>query len=150
MKPRVPLSSPRTLLFIERMLMKTMSCALLLTTVAGLAALGISISSVAHAAAPGRGGASGGPNPSQMDHDRMAQLLGVTDMRPGARGQIAQANDPDFAPYDESKANDYKGLNPVDVMPDGRKVTTADMWWKEKRPQLVELFDREIYGRMPK
>src|SRR5689334_10432370 len=99
--------------------MKTMSYAALLSTVAAMAVLGITLSSAVHAAAPapggpataapgrgGRGGrgaagGAGAPNPSQEDHDRMAKLLGVTDIRPGARGQIAQANDPDFAPYDE-------------------------------------------------
>ena len=35
-------------------------------------------------------------------------------------------------------------------MQDGRKVTTAQMWWQERRPELVELFDREVYGRVPK
>jgi hypothetical protein len=34
-------------------------------------------------------------------------------------------------------------------MNDGRKVTTAEMWRNQRRPEIVELFDREIYGRMP-
>src|SRR5207245_1612513 len=29
-------------------------------------------------------------------------------------------------------------------------VTSARMWWKERRPEIVEDFDREIYGRVPK
>jgi hypothetical protein len=28
-------------------------------------------------------------------------------------------------------------------------VTTAKMWWDVRRPQIVEMFDREIYGRVP-
>ena len=29
------------------------------------------------------------------------------------------------------------------------KVTTAAMWWQQRRPEIVEDFDREIYGRAP-
>ena len=34
-------------------------------------------------------------------------------------------------------------------MKDGRKVTTAEMWWQEWRPEIVEDFEREVYGRVP-
>src|SRR5205823_12860359 len=30
------------------------------------------------------------------------------------------------------------------------KVTTPDMWWKERRPEIVEDFEREVLGRVPK
>src|SRR5207302_11351747 len=36
------------------------------------------------------------------------------------------------------------------VLKDGRRVTTAEMWWKQRRPEIVEDFDREVYGRVPK
>jgi (4-O-methyl)-D-glucuronate---lignin esterase len=36
------------------------------------------------------------------------------------------------------------------VCKDGTKVTSAEMWFKKRRPEIVEDFDREIYGRMPK
>jgi hypothetical protein len=29
-------------------------------------------------------------------------------------------------------------------------VTTAAVWWKKRRPEIVEDFDREVYGRVPK
>jgi hypothetical protein len=35
------------------------------------------------------------------------------------------------------------------VLKDGRKVTTPEMWWSERRAEVVEDFDREIYGRVP-
>ena len=35
-------------------------------------------------------------------------------------------------------------------MKNGRRVTSAEMWWNERRPEIVEDFDREIYGRVPK
>ena len=32
----------------------------------------------------------------------------------------------------------------------GTRVTTVKTWWDVRRPEIVELFDREVYGRMPK
>jgi hypothetical protein len=54
------------------------------------------------------------------------------------------------ANYDEAKANPYPDLPDPLVMKNGKKVTTAKMWWDQRRPEIVEDFDREIYGRMPK
>ena len=31
-----------------------------------------------------------------------------------------------------------------------QKVTTPEMWWKQRRPEIVEDFEREVYGRVPK
>lgn len=33
---------------------------------------------------------------------------------------------------------------------DGCKVTTADLWWQVRRPEIVEDFEREVVGRVPK
>jgi hypothetical protein len=51
--------------------------------------------------------------------------------------------------YDESKANPYPRLPDPLVLANGKRVTTAKVWWTKRRPQIVELFDREIYGRVP-
>ena len=32
----------------------------------------------------------------------------------------------------------------------GKPVKNAKQWWKQRRPQIVEHFDREVYGRLPK
>src|SRR6185295_10512847 len=32
----------------------------------------------------------------------------------------------------------------------GKKVTTAGAWWKERRPEIVEDFEREVLGRIPR
>src|SRR5439155_320916 len=32
----------------------------------------------------------------------------------------------------------------------GQKVTTSEMWWKQRRPEIVEDFEREVIGRIPK
>ena len=78
---------------------------------------------------------------AEQDHQRLMKLLGISSIPPGASGQHPN--------YDESKANPYPNLPDPLVMNDGTKVTTADMWWKQRRPEIVELFDREIYGRVP-
>jgi hypothetical protein len=35
------------------------------------------------------------------------------------------------------------------VMLDGRKVTTLEMWMKERRPELIRLFQHYMYGQLP-
>jgi hypothetical protein len=51
--------------------------------------------------------------------------------------------------YDEALANPYPDLpNPL-IMNDGKPVKSAEMWWKERRPQIVREFNDEIYGWEP-
>jgi hypothetical protein len=85
---------------------------------------------------------------SSEDHKRMMKQLGITLLRPGRNGMNPQANN--YANYDESKANPYPNLPDPLVLKNGQKVTTAKMWWDKRRPEIVEDFDREIYGRVPK
>jgi hypothetical protein len=85
---------------------------------------------------------------AQQDHKRLLELLNIQELRPGANGRDAKA--PNAANYDESKVNpDLKLPDPL-VLKNGQKVTTAQMWWKQRRPEIVEDFDREIYGRVPR
>jgi len=94
---------------------------------------------------------AGAPPPAQLtseqDHQRMMDLLHISSLRRGADGD---PKSPNAANYDESKAgSDLKLPDPL-VLKNGKKVTTSNMWWKERRPEIVEDFDREIYGRVPK
>ena len=73
-------------------------------------------------------------------------LLGIKELRPGASGS---ANGPNPANYDESKANIYPNLPDPLLLNNGKRVTSAKVWWNVRRPQIVELFDREILGRVP-
>jgi len=84
---------------------------------------------------------------SQEDRQKMMDLLHITSLRSGANGSNPQA--PNYANYDESKANPYPVLPDPLVLKNGMKVTTAKMWWDQRRPEIVEAFDREIYGRVP-
>jgi len=85
---------------------------------------------------------------AQQDHKRMMELLNIKELRRGANGNNRSA--PNAANYDEAKANPYSKLPDPLVMKDGAKVTSAEMWLKKRRPEIVEDFDREIYGRVPK
>jgi hypothetical protein len=84
---------------------------------------------------------------AKEDHRRTMDLLKIKELRRGADGN---AKSPNAANTDESKANPYPDLPDPLVLKNGKKVTTAEMWWKERRPEIVEDFDREVYGRVPK
>jgi hypothetical protein len=84
---------------------------------------------------------------SEQDHQRIMDLLHITSLRPGADGRDPKA--PNAANYDESKANPYRNLPDPLVLKSGKRVETAKMWWEQRRPEIVEDFDSEIYGRVP-
>jgi len=83
---------------------------------------------------------------TQEDHRNMLEQLGITRLRPGPSGNEAA---PNHANYDESLANPFPDLPHPLVLKDGQRVTTAEVWWKQRRPQIVEDFEREIVGRVP-
>jgi hypothetical protein len=76
----------------------------------------------------------------------MMDQLGIRRLRPGASANDTAAN---HANYDEALANPYPTLPDPLTLRDGRKVTTPEMWWNQRRPEIVEDFEREVYGRVP-
>lgn len=76
----------------------------------------------------------------------MLEHLGITRLRPGPSGNESA---PNHANYDESLANPYPKLPDALVLKSGVRVTTPEMWWKERRPEIVEDFEREVLGRVP-
>jgi hypothetical protein len=83
---------------------------------------------------------------SEKDHQRTMDELGIKSLRPGANGTPGL---PNSANYDETKADVYPKLPDPLVLNNGKRVTSAKMWWNKRRPEIVESFDREIYGRVP-
>src|SRR5580700_4342239 len=83
---------------------------------------------------------------AQDDHDHMMKLLGIRALRPGPSGDDKA---PNHANYDSALANPYPGLPDILTLANGKKVITARMWWDQRRPEIVEDFEREVYGRVP-
>ena len=81
-----------------------------------------------------------------QDHENMMQQLGIKKLRPGFSGNNA---DPNHANYDTTKSDPCPLLPQILTTNSGTKVTTTDIWWKQRRPELVELFEKEVYGRIP-
>lgn len=89
------------------------------------------------------------PTPGQLppagfdDHQNMMDQVGVKALRPG----------PD--PNNQSTFNEMTANPDQDSMPDvlrmkgGMKVTKAGQW-PRRRAEIVEDFEREVYGRIPK
>src|SRR5579871_4255749 len=81
------------------------------------------------------------------DHQNMMDQLGIKALRPGPSGNESA---PNHANYDEATANPYPNLPDPLTLRNGKKVTTAAMWWNQRRPEVVEDFERDVLGRVPK
>ena len=84
---------------------------------------------------------------AQQASEHMMQQLGIKKLRPGPSGNESA---PNHANYDESLANPCPQLPDALITKTGKKVTSADMWWKQRRPEIVEDLEREVYGRLPR
>src|SRR5437879_5833638 len=95
--------------------------------------------------------AAGLPQPMNWtaaeDHQNMMAQLGIRKLRPGPSGNESA---PNHANYDEATANPFPSLPEFLTLKNGTKVTSADLWWKQRRTEIVEDFDREVLGRVPK
>ncbi len=94
-------------------------------------------------------GQSGGDWTTEQDHQNMMQQLGIKALRPGPSGRAA-AGAPNAANYDPEKANPFPNLPDPLVLKNGKKVGDAKTWWSKRRPEIVEDFEREVIGRVPK
>jgi (4-O-methyl)-D-glucuronate---lignin esterase len=83
---------------------------------------------------------------TEEDHRNMMEQLGIRKLRPGPSGNENASN---HANYDEALANPFPNLPDVLILKDGKKVTSAQMWWDQRRPEIVEDFEREVIGRVP-
>ncbi len=82
-----------------------------------------------------------------QDHQNMMEQLGIKLLRPGPSGRAGATNE---ANYDPTKANPFPNLPDPLTMKNGEKVTTPEMWWKQRRPEIVEDFEREVFGHVPR
>ena len=87
------------------------------------------------------------PTPQQLaqqDRQRIMDELHITSIPPGAPG----SSNPET--YNEATANPYPKLPDPLTLKNGKKVTSKDMWVTQRRPEILEDFEREVYGRTPK
>ena len=76
------------------------------------------------------------------DHANMMEQLGIRALRPGPDPNDAKT-------YDESLANSLMSSLPDALrMKDATRVTTAAQW-PARRKEIVEDFEREVFGRIP-
>jgi hypothetical protein len=78
---------------------------------------------------------------NNAERQRIMNLLKISAIPPGAVSSSP-------ATYDEATANPYPNLPDPLTMRNGQKVTSAALW-KKRRAEIVEDFEREIYGRRP-
>jgi hypothetical protein len=84
---------------------------------------------------------------AEQDHQNMMDQLGIKQLRPGFSGDESA---PNHANYDPATANPFPNLPDALTTKNGKKVTTSEMWWQQRRPEIVEDYEREVYGRVPK
>jgi lysophospholipase L1-like esterase len=87
---------------------------------------------------------------AQQDRQNMLDQLKIpaSAMRRGPNGMNPKA--PDYQNTDEAKANPWPHLPEMLVTKSRQPVTTPELWWNVRRPEIVEYFDAEVYGRVPK
>ncbi len=84
---------------------------------------------------------------TRIDYEQMLAQLGLKpgDMRPGPSGNPSA---PNAANRFEDKVNSYTLPDPL-TFRNGKKVANASAW-KQRRLEIIEDFEKEIYGRHPK
>ena len=82
---------------------------------------------------------------SEQDHQRLMSLLHITELRHGPDGDPTA---PHAANFDESKVAPYTLPDPL-LLKNSERVTSAELWWQARRPQIVADFDNEMYGHVP-
>lgn len=84
---------------------------------------------------------------TRLDYLHMLEQLGLQegDMRPGPSGNPEA---PNAANRFEDKVNTYTLPDPL-VLKNGGRVSDPETWRRKRRPEIVEDFERDIYGRLP-
>ena len=78
---------------------------------------------------------------SEQDRKRMMDMLKITMFPSGPQPYLAST-------YDQKTADPYPNLPDPLTLNNGSKVTSASQW-RRRRAEIVEFFDREVYGRRP-
>jgi hypothetical protein len=112
----------------------------MINPIAALALLGVALQALAQAPP------SSAPT-AEQDHQQMMDQLGIRTLRPGRVNDVNAPLNP--VNYDEAKANPYPVYPDPLTFATGGKVKSTSDWWNKRRPELVQIFEHEIYGRIP-
>lgn len=86
-----------------------------------------------------------------QDRQRIMDLLGITSIPSGAQSAIVVDGQRQDNPaiYDERQANPFPALPDPLRLNSGKRVKSRGAWWKTRRAEILEDFEREVYGRTP-
>lgn len=86
---------------------------------------------------------------TQKEYLREQAVLKIGKLRevPDSHSPVDAPNVPN---YDEAASAPYPYSSDVLRLANGKQAASAAQWWKMRRPQIMEAFDREIFGRAPK
>ena len=84
---------------------------------------------------------------TMADYENMKAQIGVQETNPR---RDSNSEDPSLRPnYNELLANPFPFYPDPFTTFSGKKVKNARMWYKVRRPEIKEVFEREVYGRIP-
>src|SRR3954468_16430274 len=83
---------------------------------------------------------------AEQDRADMMRQLGITALVPGPSGDESA---PNHANIDESKGGPIGALPDPLTLEEGHKVADAKDWFARRRPEILEDYEREVYGRVP-
>ena len=122
--------------------MKRLSCSLV------LALAGVTLASAQQVPTPAQQAAAAQlATAAQQDHRRLLDLLGIDALRPAADSRATSG--PAAPNYDEARAALAAPLPDALRFNTGKPVRNAAEW-RKRRGELLEHFDREVYGRVPR
>lgn len=84
---------------------------------------------------------------TEADYNNMLGQMGIS-RSAVRRGPSGNPKDVNAANSSEEKVNKYTLPDPL-VLKNGKKIKTAKEWNEKRRPEIVEDFEKEIYGRLP-
>src|SRR5262245_19429538 len=86
------------------------------------------------------------PKPGTTGNPDNVPYIGKSDPK-GNPVRLAKATG-HVSNYSEDQVPAYTLPDPL-VLADGQKVTTPDVWVKKRRPEILKVYQTEIYGRVP-